>query len=644
MRSKLFLLSLCINGLVLFAASASRSAPLEAYGQLPSLENLTISPDGSELAYVTDAAGERTVVIFSINSSKVVETLGAGEEKVRDLRWADNDRLLITTSRTALMGGLVGPKREYVFTQAFSVSSRQSQFLLTGKTNSLDVVEGVPESRNVSGHTVVFVHGIHFPSNIGVLALFAVDLDTGRTKLIEPGLESSAGWWVDQNGNVIASTDYNNDKKLWSVSVKRNGEWTKVLEVTAPIDIPEVEGIGRDGKSLVLRMFEDKGYVRKTLSLDTGSLENSQGPDADLSAPVQDPSNHRIIGEELEGAHMSYVFYAQDDQLSWNSVAHAFDGENVELIGWSADRKKVVVHVDGTRDGSVFELVDLNTNMAQVLGRAYSGIHAPDVAEVTFLTYPAADGTNIPAYLTLPNGHAPKGLPLIVLPHGGPMARDKPGFDWWAQAMASRGYAVLQPQFRGSGGFGWDHTAAGFGQWGRKMQTDLSDGVRYLAAKGTIDPKRVCIVGASYGGYAAVAGPTLDSGVYRCAVAVAGISDPRAFLKWIERHSFESDNYAMRFWTRFMGVVDNDDPKLSEISPLEHVTNADVPILLIHGSDDTVVPIAQSRDLESALRASRKPVTFVELNSEDHWLSRSETREKMLQATVSFLETNNPPN
>jgi dipeptidyl aminopeptidase/acylaminoacyl peptidase len=289
-------------------------------------------------------------------------------------------------------------------------------------------------------------------------------------------------------------------------------------------------------------------------------------------------------------------------------------------------------------------IIDLNTEKATDLGPAYRGIDASDVARVKFIHYLAGDGTSIPAYLTLPNGRAAAHLPLVVFPHGGPLAEDSPGFDWWAQAMASRGYAVLQPEFRGSDGYGWSHAVAGFGQWGRKMQTDLSDGVRFLASEHIVDPKRVCIVGGSYGGYTALAGPTLDRGVYRCAVSVAGISDPRAFLRWIEHREAKSDSLPIRFWTRFMGVENGDDPKLSEISPLSHADNADAPILLIHGSDDTVVPIEQSEAMADALKAAGKPVEFVKLKSEDHWLSRSETREQMLTATVEFLERNNPPN
>jgi dipeptidyl aminopeptidase/acylaminoacyl peptidase len=231
-------------------------------------------------------------------------------------------------------------------------------------------------------------------------------------------------------------------------------------------------------------------------------------------------------------------------------------------------------------------------------------------------------------------------LPLIVLPHGGPAAADTLEFDWWSQALAAQGYAVLQPNFRGST-LNSEFLQAGYGEWGRKMQSDLSDGVRYLAHEGIIDPKRVCIVGASYGGYAALAGVTLESGVYRCAVSVSGPADLRRFRKWTGVNKMAS---TQRYWDRFMGAADQSDPALVAISPIEHVANVSAPVLLIHGRDDTVVPYEQSDVMESALKRAGKSVTLVTLKHEDHWLSRSETRLQMLQAIVDFLKANNPPN
>jgi dipeptidyl aminopeptidase/acylaminoacyl peptidase len=282
----------------------------------------------------------------------------------------------------------------------------------------------------------------------------------------------------------------------------------------------------------------------------------------------------------------------------------------------------------------------MNTARVMPLGDVYAGLS--QTLPTTRITYEAADGLKIPAYLTLPAGKLATKLPLIVFPHGGPASRDSAEFDWWTQAMAAQGYAVLRPNYRGST-LTQSFVEAGYGQWGRKMQTDLSDGVRYLAKQGTIDPSRVCIVGASYGGYAALAGVTLDPGVYRCAVSVAGISDLKRMLVWEKEREFGGDHIGTRYWTRYMGVKGPNDPLLDEISPIKHIDQVTVPVMLIHGKDDTVVAFEQSEFMFKALQKANKPVQLVTLKKEDHKLSRSETRLLMLQSSIAFLKTNNPP-
>jgi dipeptidyl aminopeptidase/acylaminoacyl peptidase len=175
------------------------------------------------------------------------------------------------------------------------------------------------------------------------------------------------------------------------------------------------------------------------------------------------------------------------------------------------------------------------------------------------------------------------------------------------------------------------------------MQTDLSDGVHYLVDQGIAHPKHVCIVGASYGGYAALAGVTLQNGIYRCAVSVAGVASPASLLHWTSDRMFTSENEITRYWDRFLGVTGPRDPRLREISPIEHVDAVTVPVLLIHGRDDTVVPYTQSEEMASALKHAGKSVQLVTLPHEDHWLSRSATPEQMLEAIMSFLQLNSPP-
>ena len=381
----------------------------------------------------------------------------------------------------------------------------------------------------------------------------------------------------------------------------------------------------------------------RILNLDTGAWSDLPFQDTP-DGLVTHPRTKLLIGASTEGEDgRTYKFLDPAAEGAWRSVSVAFRNKRVQFVSWSEDMRQMVVLTEGAGDPGTYQLVDLDRRTAEIVGSRYP-LTPEQVGEVRPISYEAADGMRIPGYLTLPPGVTdPKDLPLVVLPHGGPASRDTLGFDWWAQGLASRGYAVLQPNFRGSDGLGQAHLEAGYGQWGRKMQTDLSDGVRWLASQGIVDPKWVCIVGASYGGYAAMAGPTIDPGVYRCAVAVAGVSDLRAMVQWSSSQAGARDAPAVRYWNRFMGADRLGDRDLDAISPAKLADRADAPILLLHGRDDTVVPFVQSRMFADALKAAGKPYELIELNGEDHWLSRAETRQRMLNETVRFLETHNPP-
>ncbi|MGN6423852.1 MAG: alpha/beta hydrolase family protein [Asticcacaulis sp.] len=204
--------------------------------------------------------------------------------------------------------------------------------------------------------------------------------------------------------------------------------------------------------------------------------------------------------------------------------------------------------------------------------------------------------------------------------------------------LASRGYAVLQPNYRGSSGNGRAFMDAGNGEFGRKMQTDLSDGVRYLVAQGLVDPKRVAILGASYGGYAALAGATLDPGVYNCAVSIAGLSDVGAFVNYLLESTNNMDTPAIVAWRQVLG----DKSGWDAISPASQAAKASCPILLMHGTDDTVVPIHQSQRMESALKAAGKPVEFVTYKGQDHWETIGSARIEMMKTALAFLQKYNP--
>jgi dipeptidyl aminopeptidase/acylaminoacyl peptidase len=444
---------------------------------------------------------------------------------------------------------------------------------------------------------------------------------------------------VDAKGVAIAQSEYDPSKSRWRLDLWSGGGWAATDYIEAPNGGPSLLGLGRDGASIALEFGSDEKDVVRELSPDGAKLGDPY-PMEDSDSLFWDPATYKLVAEGLlDGDVRRWRFFDAADQKAWEGVTKALGDPAAELVSLSADHHRLVARTDSATEGPAYYLVDTPSDKAQLIGKEYAGLGPAGIAEVRPIAFKAADGLALTGYLTLPHDRAATRLPLVAFPHGGPAARDAPGFDWWAQAMASRGYAVLQVNFRGSEGLSWALESAGFGEWGRKMQTDLSDGVRYLARQGLIDPARVCIVGASYGGYAALAGVTLDPGVYRCAASVAGVSDLPRMVDYDRSRESHKGVLAQRYWTRFIG----DKARMEAVSPDKLAAKVTVPVLLVHGRDDTVVPYQQSQLMADALARAGKPFEFVTLKGEDHWLSRGATRLEMLEAVVAFLEKNDPP-
>jgi dienelactone hydrolase len=580
----------------------------------------------------------RIVVIATVADRKMIRWVRAGEDKLRSIRWADDDNVMLTTSATST--GYYGFKEEWFTLHLYNVTRNELQ-LLPGKPlqaimndEVLPVVIGSVMVRHVDGHTVLFVPGAfshHGP------ALFRCDLTTGHTNVVRAGQFDVRSWLVDDEGHLAAEETYDAQSQHWVIKDDRGVGYRELASGHAAIDIPQVLGFGPTPDTLLVQSIENGDWVWRLLSTRDGKFGEPMVEGTQFDAPIEDPMTHRFIGGMYVDDTPEYVFFDAALEDRWKSIVSAFDGSKVTYVSASRNFSKVLVRVGGAKYGFRYELIDLDHPAAISVGQIYTGLDSP--LEVRRITYAAADGLQIPAYLTLPRSRAPHNLPLVVLPHGGPEARDTAGFDWWSQALADQGYVVLQPNYRGSD-LGRKFVEAGFGEWGRKMQTDLSDGVRYLVKEGIADAARVCIVGASYGGYAALAGATLDTGSYRCAVSVAGISDLAQMLRSASAGGVDT-RLETRYWGRYWGG--RSDAVLDAISPIKHVDAVNIPVLLIHGRDDTVVPFEQSQLIFDELRRKHKDVDLVTLKREDHWLSHSDTRLQMLEATVSFLRAHNPP-
>lgn len=624
-------------------APSAAAPPISAYGQLPAVDDVEISPDGARFVAVIGDETARQIQVREIGTNAMIAATPIGKSKVRDLIWVGPNHVVAAVSTTGQIPGTWGPKQEWWQLLDFNVAARKWHPLLNGIDSTANVIAGGLLGYMDKNVPTLITHTVTFPSDRdGLLVPFRINLDSGRPVKIMEGTGQTSDWLSGADGQPIARADSGRGGE-WVLWLRGPSGWKRAYSEMRPNDQSYIRSLGiKDGTILV--------SSKKTGEWETYEVDLATGQWSDPlevfkeRGIISDPKTRRPIGSygfSLED--IDYSFFEPNDQKLWNSVRKAFPGEHVSFVSWTDDRNRIIAQVEGPTNGSAYFIVDRQMKAAAPIAPRYPGVAATDYNPVRAIRYKAADGTEIPAYLTLPKGRPETRLPMVVLVHGGPASRDTPGFDWWPQALASRGYAVLQPQFRGSSGFGQAHLEAGFGQWGRKMQTDVSDGVRHLATQGMIDPKRVCVVGASYGGYATLASVTVETGLYRCASGVAGVYDLRQFLT--ERGANDIDDTPqLRFWRRFMGAQSDGDRRLDEVSPARLAARAQgVPIQLIHGKDDTVVRYAQTETMVRALTAAGNPPELVTLAGEDHWLSRGDTRLQMLTAQIAFLEKHNPP-
>jgi len=628
-------------------AQSPAPAPLEAYGATPAIEHIQLSPSGERIARITVAGETRAIAVTSLVTGENLFVADIGVFKVRDLRWIGEGRVLVVTSQTRNIASLGAPRSELFFGQMIDLETQRVVQVLDRTPDVLAVLYGPASVRSTREGDTLFVRGIN--ASNGQVNLHRIDLRTGRGRSVAYMDHTTEDYVLDSEGQVIAMARYDELTGRWTLRLPDGRNYREAWAVDAPVDLPAFHGMGRTPRTVVvgadrpdLAPEADASDVLFEVDVDTGDwsrLPFEHHPDF----LVHHPRTRLLIGAgRMKEEGVGYEFLDPLASRRWEAVERAFRDKAPELVSWNDALNRVVVFTDTAESGQ-YQLVDFDRGVADIVGDAYPAIAPGQVGAVRSIHYSAEDGLQIHGYLTLPPGATePSGLPLVVLAHGGPASRDVAGFDWWAQALASRGYAVLQANFRGSTGYGRDFLEAGYGEWGRKMQTDLSDGVRWLATEGVIDPERVCIVGASYGGYAAMAGLALDGDVYRCGVSVSGVSDLRRMVNREAQLESTRDSQAIRYWNRFMGAERLNDRSLDELSPARLAASVDGPLLLIHGKDDTVVPIEQSRIMAEALRRAGKPVEFVELPGEDHWLSRSATRQRMLIETVRFLEANNP--
>lgn len=642
------------------SAHAQKADPA-LFGALPAVDQAKVSPNGETVAVLQNQGGNSLLVFVELaDPTATPKGVGMGQAKARQVDWVDDEYVLLLASVTQDVNTTTG-MQTIEFERWFAVSkedpepkmlfqrdagyyvAQPGELLSTLPDKSGEVVMARWSSKaRISGPKAGL--GARFTkedSGTGY-SLFNVKLESVRERITSPGQPETEDWVVNAKGDPVLRIDYD-ERKAQRKIFHRKGA-TGSFNLVKIIEEPGQAGatinfhaVDPDGVNAIATTY-GSGNTRSLVkyNLETGAISETlfRNDQYDLDSINYDPRTATVTSVEYTDDLPRTVHLNADDQELQDKLARALQGSAPKITSRSADGSKMTIRaIYQDRPDEIYTFDQDTRNLAFFSSEA-PGIADRVYAEKTKYDYVAPDGLTINGYLTTPAGAEKSNMPLIVLPHGGPESRDDLSFDWWSFFYAARGYAVYQPNFRGSSGYGASFRRAGYGEWGRKMQDDITNGVRKLIDDGIADPDRICIVGASYGGYAALAGATLTPDLYACAVSVNGVSDlPRMIGEAAQISSIGAAYWETRIGSRF-----RDGDELAAVSPARRAARAGAPIMLIHGKDDTVVPFYHSEIMRDALAEAGKPHEFVALDGEDHWLSSGASRTEMLRASIEFID------
>jgi dipeptidyl aminopeptidase/acylaminoacyl peptidase len=622
------------------AAGAERQLISAAdFGALPFMVGPKMSPDAKHVVTTAHLKGKQLLVILDLGqkTGPAHSFTMPGKWELGWYRWAGNERVLVSIGHADVLFG-----EDVYVTRLVMYDLKTDQAAFVGKKN-----EGVEGDDVIhidrDGHWLL----LNVQKTIyDYPSVYRVDLDTMEMKKVVGAHPHVWNWFADSSGTVRAGVGVEG-RRWWLLYRKdADGKFEKIMRRT----------VKRDDEEGAIERFipingSDHGYAVTNARTGRYGLYRYDFSSDAIGEPVFEHPQVDIDDFRISDQNEITAVYYTDDRsrVEWlmprmKELQGKIDRELPDrinrVISMSSDGEKMLIWSGSAADPGTYFYYDATTAKMSMLARPYGSMTDKPLANMDSVSYAARDGLQIPAYLTLPTGVEARQLPLIVLPHGGPFLRDEWGYDTWVQFLANRGYVVLQPNFRGSTGYGRDFVAKGEGQWGRTMQDDLDDGVKWLVEQGKVDPKRVCIMGGSYGGYAALWAAVRNPEIYRCAISLAGISDLAAMIKY-DRRSFAATRYYTAWRERVQGDKGFD---LNTVSPLYAVDRINIPLLIAHGTDDENVPLAQSKKLHEALLKANKPHSYIVYEGEGHGFDNPANATAFLEQVEQFLRTNNPAN
>ena len=633
------------------AAAASLQEDARAFGSRESVRDLAMSPDGSKIAMLVSGPGSETILrVADVNSGAMVNLTKS--DRPQSLRWcsfAGNSQLVCEHSgietfdgKPTGFGGLITIS---VDGSSMKPLRQRSQFT-GGRVRQFDgsVIDWLPGSegavlmaRNYAGD--VNTTGSILGRSRGGLGVDRIDLRTLKSSQVEAPRDTAASYMSDGRGNVrvlVSAVDDHAGLMTGRLRVSYRTAKSRDWRELGSYDIASGEGwyplaVDADANALfALRKVNGRDALY-SVKLDGSAAATAIGanPSVDIDGIVRLGPGQRIIGYTFADDRRRTVYFDAEYAKLQAGLAKALPNQpQISFQGATADGTKIVILASGDTHPGTFYRYDKQTKQLASIAPVRANLEGRQLAPVKPITVAAGDGVSIPAYLTLPPGTTGKGLPAVVLPHGGPSARDEWGFDWLPQFLAARGYAVIQPNFRGSAGYGEDWLGENaFRNW-RVAISDVSAAARYLQSTGIADPNRIAIVGWSYGGYAALQSAATEPSLYKAAVAIAPVTD----LDLLKREAQGFTN--AKLVEEQIGSGDH----VATGSPARRAASIRAPVLMFHGDMDANVGFAHSEQMEDALRSAKIPVEFVRFKGLDHQLDDSNARVQMLTRIGEFLD------
>jgi len=625
---------------------------VNTYGSLPFVSDMKISPSGKKIAYFQDKEGQYVLVHKNLEGNSKQKAFGVTEGHIRSFMWISDDRIALTMSVPIYIPGeyeqftvwrvkLLDLNTSKIIDPFDSVTYKFN----IGASKIVSILPKDPEHILMANYVTYNIVGALYRSSETLF--FKVNILNGNAEKLDNKDENI----VSKSGSILRLVNSTGDTVLYRTFSK---EFDKVISLYKskheteykPLMIKTKEGEevflpfinGFDATETYVYFIKKNKHNLKTgyrAEIIDGYVVNikvvAQRKEIDLNHFVENElSSNVITGGHFTDDHSFTDYFDKNLAQVQADLVATFPNSSVAITSYDINKQKFVIEISGALYGVEYYLYDTKAGAISRLANAYPNHKTNPKSNVRRYDFVASDGTDLRGYLTLPK--TKKLPPLIVLPHGGPAQRDSLAFDWMRQFFAANGFAVLQVNFRGSSGFGEDFEHLGHGQWGKKMQTDLDDGVAALIADNLIERGEICIVGASYGGYAALIGATKKPELYKCAVSYAGVS----YLEDMFSHAKEqggSDTY----WIKSIGDR-FDTLELKRNSPASLANEKTSAILLLHGDKDTVVPERQSRRMYKALnKINHKRNKFMVLEGADHWFSESRSRKIFLEESYKFI-------